>query len=92
MIDVHQNATLSESFEGDRLRVIGNRCKESDHVMIKLGVKKCCTCIMPEHVSKFIGHFRNFVEQCQMTVHHFQQTIFICYLHYFVHNISLCDI
>ena len=27
MIDVHQNATLSESFEGDRSRVIGNRCK-----------------------------------------------------------------
>ena len=26
MIDVHQNATLSESFEGDRSRVIGNRC------------------------------------------------------------------
>ena len=28
MIDVHQNATLSESFEGDRSRVIGNRCKQ----------------------------------------------------------------
>ena len=27
MIDVHQNVTLSESFEGDRSRVIGNRCK-----------------------------------------------------------------
>ena len=27
MIDVHQNAALSESFEGDRSRVIGNRCK-----------------------------------------------------------------
>ena len=27
MIDVHPNATLSESFEGDRSRVIGNRCK-----------------------------------------------------------------
>ena len=27
VIDVHQNATLSESFEGDRSRVIGNRCK-----------------------------------------------------------------
>ena len=26
MIDVHQNATLSESFKGDRLRVIGNHC------------------------------------------------------------------
>ena len=26
LIDVHQNATLSESFEGDRSRVIGNRC------------------------------------------------------------------
>ena len=26
MIDVHQNATLSESFEGERSRVIGNRC------------------------------------------------------------------
>ena len=26
MIDVHQNATLSEFFEGDRSRVIGNRC------------------------------------------------------------------
>ena len=26
MIDVHQNAALSESFEGDRSRVIGNRC------------------------------------------------------------------
>ena len=26
--DVHQNATLSESLEGDRSRVIGNRCKE----------------------------------------------------------------
>ena len=26
MIDVHQNATLSESFEGDRSRVIDNRC------------------------------------------------------------------
>ena len=30
MIDVHQNATLSESFEGDRSRVIGNRCNETD--------------------------------------------------------------
>ena len=29
MIDVHQNATLSESFEGDRSRVIGNRCNLS---------------------------------------------------------------
>ena len=28
MIDVHQNAALSESFEGDRSRVIGNRCKK----------------------------------------------------------------
>ena len=27
MIDVHQNAALSESFEGDRSRVIDNRCK-----------------------------------------------------------------
>ena len=27
MIDVHQNATLSESFEGERSRVIANRCK-----------------------------------------------------------------
>ena len=27
LIDVHQNATLSESFEGVRSRVIGNRCK-----------------------------------------------------------------
>ena len=26
MIDVHQNATLSESFKSDRSRVIGNRC------------------------------------------------------------------
>ena len=26
MIDVHQDATLSESFEGERSRVIGNRC------------------------------------------------------------------
>ena len=26
MIDVHQNVALSESFEGDRSRVIGNRC------------------------------------------------------------------
>ena len=26
MIDVHQNAALSESFEGDGSRVIGNRC------------------------------------------------------------------
>ena len=24
--DVHQNATLSDSFEGDRSCVIGNRC------------------------------------------------------------------
>ena len=29
MIDVHQNATLSESFEGDRSRVIGNRCNKN---------------------------------------------------------------
>ena len=29
MIDVHQNAALSESFEGDRSRVIGNRCKDT---------------------------------------------------------------
>ena len=29
MIDVHQNATLSESFEGDRSRVIGNRCNST---------------------------------------------------------------
>ena len=29
MIDVHQNATLSESFEGDRLRFIGNRCNKT---------------------------------------------------------------
>ena len=29
MIDVHQNTTLSESFEGDRLHVIGNRCNEN---------------------------------------------------------------
>ena len=29
MIDVHQNAALSESFEGDRSRVIGNRCNNS---------------------------------------------------------------
>ena len=28
MIDVHQNAALSESFEGDRSRVIGNRCNK----------------------------------------------------------------
>ena len=27
MIDVHQNATLSESFEGDRSRVIGDHRK-----------------------------------------------------------------
>ena len=27
MIDVHQNVTLSEPFEGDRSRIIGNRCK-----------------------------------------------------------------
>ena len=27
MIDVHKNATLLESFEGDRSRVIGNHCK-----------------------------------------------------------------
>ena len=27
MIDAHQNATLSESFEGDRSRVICNHCK-----------------------------------------------------------------
>ena len=27
MIDVHQNAALSESFEEDRSRYIGNRCK-----------------------------------------------------------------
>ena len=27
MIDVHLNATLSESFGGDRSRVIVNRCK-----------------------------------------------------------------
>ena len=27
MIDVHQNATLSESFEGDRSHVICNHCK-----------------------------------------------------------------
>ena len=27
MIDVHQNAALSESFEGDRSRVIGNHSK-----------------------------------------------------------------
>ena len=26
LIDVHQNATLSDSFEGKRSRVIGNRC------------------------------------------------------------------
>ena len=29
MIDVHQNATLSESFEGNRLCVIGNRCNKT---------------------------------------------------------------
>ena len=29
MIDVHQNAALSESFEGDRSRVIGNRCNKT---------------------------------------------------------------
>ena len=28
MIDVHQNAALSESFEGDRSRVNGNRCNK----------------------------------------------------------------
>ena len=32
MIDVHQNATLSESFEGDRSRVIDNRCNISEPV------------------------------------------------------------
>ena len=30
MIDVHQNATLSESFEGDRSRVIGNYCNTKE--------------------------------------------------------------
>ena len=29
MIDVHQNTTLSESFEGDRSHLIGNRCKDA---------------------------------------------------------------
>ena len=26
IFDIHQNATLLESFEGDRLHVIGKRC------------------------------------------------------------------
>ena len=38
MIDVHQNATLSESFEGDRSRVIGNRCE-----LPKLNFFICCS-------------------------------------------------
>ena len=29
VIDIYQNATLSDSFEGKRSRVIGNRCKDS---------------------------------------------------------------
>ena len=33
MIDVHQNATLSESFEGNMLRVIGNRCNSGSQVL-----------------------------------------------------------
>ena len=36
MIDVHQNVALSESFEGDRLRVIGNRCKEFTTVNVPI--------------------------------------------------------
>ena len=33
MIDVHQNATfISETFEGKRSRVIGNRCKNKQAV------------------------------------------------------------
>ena len=34
MIDVHQNAALSESFEGNRLRVIANRCKAYTYTKI----------------------------------------------------------
>ena len=34
MIDVHQN--VSESFEGDRSRVIGNRCKRKFEEIITL--------------------------------------------------------
>ena len=36
MIDVHQNAALLESFEGDRSRVIGNRCKEFTTVNVPI--------------------------------------------------------
>ena len=44
MIDVHQNATLSESFEGERSRVIGNRCKTNVilHFDVPL-IKSCLT-------------------------------------------------
>ena len=35
MIDVHQNATLSESFEGDRSRVIGNPSNYKTRVMFR---------------------------------------------------------
>ena len=38
MIDVHQNETLSESFEGDRSRVIGNRCKKSLKILLSFMV------------------------------------------------------
>ena len=36
MIDVHKNATLSESFEGDRSRVISNCCNIEHEPIIAL--------------------------------------------------------
>ena len=32
MIDIHQNVALSESLEGDKSRVIGNRCKPNKNL------------------------------------------------------------
>ena len=40
MIDVHQNAALSESFEGDRSRVIGNRCKVQNQHLQEISLLK----------------------------------------------------
>ena len=42
MIDVHQNAALSESFEGDRSRVIGNRCKLQSR-LLQTSINLCYT-------------------------------------------------
>ena len=61
LIDVNQSATLPDSLEGGRLRVIGNSCKLCRNVaqfppLIK-SLKKCSISLFASYSDKWLTYF-----------------------------------